>query len=321
MKFSYAPLVVVAFLASACIDSEYDLQQANLRKIEIGGNESVFEFPLTTLTLAPSAMQGGKGDMNAILSEMDIWLSSKFSQEEYIDLTRLASDPSYVDEVTADLIEEMKDATSTKLTEVVNLLWEREEYSSRFADQVPTDSEEAFKTSFTALFRGESPAAGTRAIDDLDEAVGLLHQTTQELAKEFLPAIQFTPYTFTEKLKINASIRQTLYKNLDDSTIENPVRAIYLIGKVKSEFPLSFRITPVFPDANVVTTEFTVEPDTEIDIPRTRFTVEAIDQILNNFKVQIQFAPERYYPDKAKALGDEKLELTLKIMKTGPISL
>jgi hypothetical protein len=296
------PLLSLAILFGGCIDRDYDLDK-------IGGDVTlgdVWPMPLTDITVSMDELKDDTSNIQSIFDEVDVWIPSTLpGNADFVDIVRLAdpSDP-YIDEMTDALFAEMNAPLSPKLDDVAHLLYD--EYLTEFAEF--PDDEQGFVDMFKINFIGN---------DDFAEA---FRTQTRQIAQNFLNRINIEPIRYTAKPKFDKETVDVLTGDLDQQGEQNPFAQVHLYGDILSEFPISFSADAVFEDTDVSIPAFAIHPDGNIGIPEVRLFKEDIKTITDEFVLDINFVPSRYYPGRDLD-PSQAITLNLNLRKTGGLRL
>ncbi len=298
-------LLCLAALCGGCVDQDYDLKKID-DEITIGNDESEFVAPLAKITISMQELQNDTSDIQSIFSEMDIWLPTTLpGGATSIEIPRMTTDEDYLDALFQALVDEMLVSESPKMDAVMELLWNTPGYLSRLSDQLPTESKDLFEAAFRLIFTSN------------DAAADQLRATVRQMVSLYLDSIHIAPIVYSMPLDLGDEVEDLLSQNLDPEGTPNPTRYIDLFGTVRSEFPVSFDVNPVFTEANVTVTPFNVEPNIASPIPDTRFYREGLQSLLDNFAFEVSFTPQRYYPATGSFDQTQSISIQLNLRKKG----
>lgn len=297
-----------ALLLCGCINDDYDLGRIDSSDVTLGSDESSFSLPLATIYVGTAELQNNGSDIQSIFDEVEIWIPSTLPGDaEYVDMVKLTDDSEYLDLLLASLIDEMLQPESKKLDQIVDLIWDNPDYRDYFASELPTASEDAFKTAFKLSFGNEDPLGAA------------LRDGTQFLAREFLFSIQLEPVYYEAALNLSGDVISMLTDNLDDESVADPKNVLYLYGDVTCSLAVSFRVSVSFESAGVTVPDFDIERNVETDIPQTRFFADEAERMMNKFRVRVDYLPLRYYPGIGFQPG-QNIRMALKLQKTGSLT-
>lgn len=307
MKKFLALLCILAFCAGC--DDAYDLNGIESGDVTIGNDDSKWTMPLAKITVGMDELQDSGSDIRAIFDEVNTWLPTTLpGNADYVDIVRLSQDEPYLDGMLEALIDEMLVPGSKKMDEVVDLIWSNEVYRERFTELIPAESEELFKMAFKEIF-SEDNEAGEK-----------LRSTMGDLAREFLSNIKINAISYNASLDVGDDVIDMLVDNLDPEDAIDPVNTLDLYGEVTSSLPVSFRIAADFTATDVAIAPFLVEPDETNDISSTRLYKEDVETLFSFFELNIDFAPQRYYP-QIGFNDSQSIRMTLHLEKRGGLSL
>lgn len=293
-------LLVSAALCGSCIDSDYDLGNRD-DSITFG---DVWRLPLATIVVSMDELKDDTSNIESIFDEVDVWTPTTLPDgADYVDIVRLAdaTDP-YIDRMTDALFAEMDTPSSPKLDEVARLLHRR--YSDQFP-ALPAD-EQGFVADFETTFSG----------DGGDDVTAALRQLTRQIGQGFLNRIRIERINYTADLDLDDDTIDMLTRELDPAETVDPLRTVWLYGDVSSEFPVSFAADALFSNAGVAIPRFDIDPDREVSLPEVQLSKEGIESIVKSFVLDVDFAPQRYYPGQGFD-PSQTITLHVKLRKTG----
>lgn len=308
MKKIFA-LFYVALAAVSCIDDNYDLGKIDSDNIAIGNDESTYEMPLAQVIVHMTELGNGSSDVQAIFEEADIWLPTTLpGGTVYADIRRL-TDPtdSYLDQ-TVDLLFDEMAASTTKMDEVTDLIWQTPEYRSSFSEVIPASEEAQFKSLFREYFA-----------DDVTGEV--IRDLSGGLARGYLSDIRIEAVSYRiEGIDLGSDVVDMLVKNLDPEGTPDARNTLELYGTVVSALPLSMQTAPTFTGTNIRMEPFAVGPDEQNAVPATRLYEPDLRAVLDGVEIVLPLDPLRYYPDKAFD-EQQQLILTLHLRKRGGLKI
>lgn len=301
-------VLCASLFLTGCINDDYDLGQIDSSDITFGSEESLFQMPLATIYVGMAELQNNGSDIQSIFDEVEIWVPSTLPDNaEYVDMVKLTDDSGYLDQLISSLIDEMLQPESKKLDAIVDLIWDNPDYRDYFASELPTVSEETFKTAFKLSFGN-------------DDLVGeTLRESTRTLARNFLFSVQLEPVYYQAALNLSSDVISMLTDNLDDKDEPDPKNALYLFGEVTCDLAVSFRISVSFESAGVTVPDFDIERNVLTDIPKTRFFADEAERMIDDFRVRVDYLPLRYYPGIGFQPG-QNIRMALKLQKTGSLT-
>ncbi|MEG0789690.1 MAG: hypothetical protein RSB23_05870 [Alistipes sp.] len=303
-------LLGATLLCISCIDNDYDLSNIDTDNTTIGGDESVFNMPLATVEVKMSELRAKNDtgiDIQVVFNEVDIWLPSLLPEgADYLDISRLTSDPVYTDALLTALLKQME-MDGQKMEQVADLIWTK--YSTPFiallfpTGGAPTQAE--FMTAFKALF-GQT---------------ALLRDEIKQVATTYLTDIDIDDIRYSiGKIDVGIDVIDMLAKNLDPAGTPNPKNTLHLYGEIYSMLPLSLALAPSFPPTSVHFDTFTIEPNATSKIPEAQLFEIDLRQILSGVDLLIPITLVRYYP----AVGfneQEVIRMSLCLKKCGGLKI
>lgn len=304
MKKLLLPLLI-ACLASACVDNDYDLSKIDTDNVTIGDETTTFEMPLATVEVRMDELSKDGTDIEALFGEADIWLPKQLpGGKDYLDIERLLSENSYLEELLSALLTQLEN-DNAKLIALGDLAWEK--YRSEFQSLLPiqgTVTEEIFKTAFRTYF------------PELPE----IQQATRDLAASYLQDLKVEPVEYKiDKIDIGSDVVDMLTDNLDPKETATPKNTLHLYGKIDSSLPVSYRVTPRFIDTEVSFSSF-VEPAAQAEIPDTRIYSEDLRRIIEGTDINIQVSLAKYFPKRGFS-PEQSLRFMLSLRKKGGLKL
>lgn len=298
-------LLLIACLASACVDNDYDLSKIDTDNVTIGDETTTLEMPLATVEVRMDELTNDGTDIEAIFDEADIWLPSRLpAGKDYLDIERLLNEKSYLDELLAALFSQLE-TDNAKLDALGNLAWDK--YRKDFQSLLPIQgnvTEQTFKTAFRNYFR------------ELPE----IQQAARDLAATYLQDLKVEPVEYKiDKIDISDDVVDMLANNLDPKGTSAPKNTLHLYGQIVSSLPVSYRVTPRFIDTEV-SFSTSVEPAAQSAIPDTRIYSEDLRQIVKGTSIDIQVALTKYYPARGFS-PEQSIRFILRLRKEGGLKL
>lgn len=309
-------LLLPCILATACIDSDYDLRNIESDNIAIGDDQSTFEAPLVTVRITMDDINGNNGTrIDRIFAEADVWLPTCLPDRDatgyYADVQRLLHDASYVnDQLLPELLAQMT-ADAAKLDAVATLL--QEKYYDAFAETLPGVSQDAFKQVFVESY-GSDPV--------LREVLG---QQVKTLANDYLTGldVDMNNLSYTVgRIDISDEIVDMLADNLDPREIADPKNTLHLAGTIDNRLPLTLRIAPLFRPTEVSFTATVAAGSASNELPATRLFADDIRTIVRGITIEIPMVVEKYYPGLGFDDGTEpqtQVTIHLHLIKHGAL--
>lgn len=291
-------LFLLTALCGGCIDRDYDMDRFN-GDVTIG---NVWPLPLATIVVSMEELKDDTSNIQSIFDEVDVWTPTTLPDNaDYVDIVRLAdqTDP-YIDEMVTALFEEMDAPSSPKLDQVAHLLYDR--YLVEFTGF--PDDEQGFVEMFEANFVGNDDFATT------------LRDQTGRIARDFLKRIKIEPIHYTADLNMDDDTVDLFTKGLDTDGEEGVLNQVYLYGTISSQFPIGFSASALFANTGVSIPSFEIHPDEEIALPEVRLFEEGIRGIIDDFDLDVNFSPSRYYPERGID-PSQTITLELNLRKTG----
>lgn len=308
-------LLCVAVLAASCIDDAYDLSEIETGDIAIGGDGSVFECPLLTVTLAMKDFTDESDGENVeeIFNEADIWLPENLpGGEEAVDVGKLTTpgpdQTTYLQALLDALIAEL-DTGNEKLDQLIGLIYDK--YYDDFADLIPGLSE---------IAPGDKPT--------LDLFIGLFkaawadptvkEQISGEIelfAHNYLVNIEVNVETINiDAIDIDPDILDMLVRNIDGTK-----NKLQLYGSLSSELPLSFTTSAGLLGGDVTLT-LDAQPDRTTAIEPVDISGDNLRRVVEQGSpITFGVALDKYYP--RKGFNDQqRVKINLKIRKTGGLT-
>lgn len=298
-------LLLIACLASACVDNDYDLSKIDTDNVTIGDETTTFEMPLASVEIRMNELSNGGTDIEAIFDEADIWLPSRLpANADYLDIRRLLSETSYLDSLLSALLSQLE-TDDAKLIALGDLAWEK--YRRDFQSLLPIQgnvTEQTFKTAFRTYFR------------ELPE----IQQATRALAATYLQDLRVEPVRYEiDRIDIGDDVVDMLADNLDPKGTSDPKNTLHLYGKIESSLPVGYDVTPRFTGTEVSFTSC-VEPAAESAIPDTRVYSEDLRQIVKGTWIDIEVELTKYYPGRGFS-PEQRIRFSLCLRKKGGLKL
>lgn len=319
-------LIIVSALAClqvACIDEQYDLTNIETDGIAIGGDDSEFLMPLVTVKFnSGDICQNVEHDYSSIMElreQINIWLPTTLpNNANYVDIKALSNNPTYLQSIMDALFDEMrtneakrmevcKYVVSSYITELYNQLAESGIVALQIAAMRIIQSSTAEGTSTLAQCFISHPS--------YIEAI-LQNISTFDLIDITLEDVD----TYIPSLEISEEIEQMLTDNLDPSSVENAVNALYLFGEVKSNFPFQFHIHPTIEYTQIDLGNISIDSNTTTAIGDVRIYREDLQTLFNGSNLVMPVSLERYYPN-AQFNDNSEISISISLRKTGGLKL
>ena len=304
-------LLCIAATGAACVDNDYDLSKINTDDIAIGGEGSVFEIPLATVSVSLAKLgrsdDGGNVNISDIYEEADIWLpASTPDGMAYFDIPKLAGNIDGYLTTTVDLLCEQMETDLDKRYAVAELIGEKyaEEFELGISTPPGVGVEEFIKEYY-----------------DKDEFRDQIAEAVKQLAQSYLSAIQIDPVSYEiPALDISKDVFDMLSDNLDPETVPNPKNVLYIYGEATSSFSIDFLATPLIEGTRISFTPFMVERGKTGQIDKVRFFKDDLDVLFNGSSLYMPISVEHYYPGQAFD-DSQRIVLKLHLRKLGGLKL
>lgn len=318
MKFKFLCLLCASgWLATACVDNDYDFGKLETDNIAIGDASSVTEMPLATVYVSMSEIANNQSDILALCRKADNWLPAPLpGNADYIDLTQI-NDPDYSGAIFDALIDQM-DSDPEKLDAVTALVYE--EYAPEFSELlgVPVTEPELFEEAFRIGYK--EPA---------------VNEELRNCFIGFLSAdLHVEPFSYDiGSINISNDVVDMLADNLDPEGTPNPTNTLSLAGEIVSRLPITLQLSPSFRSGSYEIVSFDAHIDALSDIcpieesEQTRIYAEGLRQLVNGAEISIPVVFEKYYPGDSGFLNTPaddqtpQIEIRLHLIKRGGIKI
>lgn len=318
MKFKFLCLLCASgWLATACVDNNYDFGKLETDNIVIGDATSVTEMPLATVYVSMSEIANNQSDILALCRKADNWLPAPLpGNADYIDLTQI-NDPDYSGAIFDALIGQM-DSDPEKLDAVTALVYE--EYAPEFSELlgVPVTEPELFEEAFRIGYK--EPA---------------VNEELRNCFIGFLSAdLHVEPFSYDiGNINISDDVVDMLADNLDPEGTPNPTNTLSLAGEIVSRLPITLQLSPSFRSGSYEIVSFDALIDALSDIcpieesEQTRIYAEGLRQLVNGAEISIPVVFEKYYPGDSGFLNTPaddqtpQIEIRLHLIKRGGIKI
>ena len=318
MKFKFLCLLCASgWLATACVDNNYDFGKLETDNIVIGDATSVTEMPLANVYISMSEIASNQSDILALCRKADKWLPAPLpANADYIDLTQI-NDPDYSGAIFDALIGQM-DSDPEKLDAVTALVYE--EYAPEFSELlgVPVTEPELFEEAFRIGYK--EPA---------------VNEELRNCFIGFLSAdLHVEPFSYDiGSINISNDVVDMLADNLDPEGTPNPTNTLSLAGEIVSRLPITLQLSPSFRSGSYEIVSFDALIDALSDIcpieesEQTRIYAEGLRQLVNGAEISIPVVFEKYYPGDSGFLNTPaddqtpQIEIRLHLIKRGGIKI
>lgn len=327
MKKLKTPLLLcIAAVMFSCIDKEFDLTNIETDDVAIGNNQSEFEMPLATILFTSenicSNTDEGYSSIKMLYDEADIWFPTTLpNNAEYIEIYRMLDNGHYNTDYFHSIVHALK-------LELQQNKAKLEQISAHIATK--------YRNSFVnALYSLDSPEIdlyGNQILDADDAtAKAIITELILNYADQAEQAVEAVFIRFLGKLhlddintqipaiNLSKDVRDMLLKNLDDSSVENPVNCLYISGKAHNEFPFYFQINAQIVDTAINFGDIVVNTgDNTID--EVRVMRNDMQRLLDGATLKLSLITLRYYPHHPFT-DDTKVNISLQVRKTGALQL
>ncbi len=320
--FSIIVLSVACFL-TACIDEQYDLTNLKSDGMAIGSDTSEFLMPLVTVKFSPSDINQnsneGMSSITELREQINVWLPASLPNDvDYIDIKALGNSPDYRTTILEALFEEMT-VDAQKRLQVCEYVMET--YAGLFIEALAESSNPALVIASSQISKLPSDE-GASILAQLfmtfpNDVQAILHDiSTEDLIEINLDDVM----TEIPSLDISEDIEAMLSDNLDPSTVENAINALYLFGEATSSFPFQIHIQPAIQYTQINLGEICIDYNTASTIQETRIYREDLQILFNGSQLVMPISLDRYYPYK-EFNDDSEISISLSLRKTGGLKI
>ncbi len=304
---------------TACVNEEFDLSKMDTDDIAIGSDESEFKLPVGRITFSLERMNRHTGDneinLIELFQEARIWLPSELpGGADYVEVARLSYDEGYLREMLDGLFDEIKNNPEKKQA-VCALLVEKyrepfvaflpQEVPQYLCDQIlefPADSAAEVVATLFDLFSGEV----TESITQISTAY-LSDMDIEDVDYEIAP------------IDIGDEILEMITKNLDPSTVENPINALYLYGEIHSELPFIFDLAPSLVGTSIQLGTLSIQQGVT-PINEIRISADDVETLFGGTTLSMPVSIDRFFPDR-ELYEEQQVLIDLYMRKTGSLKL
>lgn len=295
----------LAISGVCCVDSGYDLSKIDT-EAAIGGTETVFEMPLTTVVVGAEELLIGERPLRHMLDELAIWLPSELPDgADHVDIPRMRASSEYVDQLLGALFEEMK-VSDEKVESVAGLVYDR--YLDHFYYLIP-GAESADRPVFLGLFKHFLWTSES------------LREELYVLASKALASMEISPLKYEiPRFEVGQEVVDMLALNLDSKETTDPKNTLFLYGSVDCGLPVSFSLTLSFLDTDICIGPVLVPPGGSTEFDAFRLFSDDIRFIMSGVILELESLLENYYP--AAELNPERDEvvISLHVRKQGGLT-
>ena len=323
MKRLFLLITIGAALCMAsCVDENYDLTKLDTSNTALGGDESEFLMPLLTMKFSAGSFSQESGDGTSSISQLsdniNVWLPSKLpGNVDYVDIQALGNDPEYRTSLLENLFAEMTDDAAKRsavCTHIIDL------YLEELVDALAESSNMALKLATSQIDKlsdqDKVVLLGEVFLAFPDDIEGILEDiSNNDLIDTSIDDI----YADMPMVDISEDIRMMLSENLDPSSEPNPINALYLFGKVNSNFPFKLQIHPRVEQTQIDLGEITID-NAPTDIKQTRIYQEDLQTLFNGAQLIMPIKIERYYPNM-KLDDNSQISISISLRKTGGLKI
>ena len=322
-RFLLFVLSAAACLQVACINEQFDLTNIESDGIAIGGDDSEFLMPLVTVKFnSGDICQNVEHDYSSIMElreQINIWLPTTLpNNANYVDIKALSNNPTYLQSIMDALFDEMR-TNEAKRMEVCKYV-----VSSHITALYDQLAESGIATLAIAAMQiiQSSTAEGTSTLAQCfishpsDIEAILQNISTFDLIDITLEDVD----TYIPSLEISEDIEQMLTENLDPSSEENAVNALYLFGETKSGFPFQFRIRPTIEYTDIALGNILIDSNATTPIDDVRIYREDLQTLFNGSQLVMPISLERYYPNE-QFNDNSEISISISLRKTGGLNI
>lgn len=322
-RFLLFVLSAAACIQVACINEQFDLTNIESDGITIGGDESEFLMPLITIKFTSGDISQnvdeGFSSIMGLREQINVWLPSKLpNNANYVDIKALNNNPTYLQSILDALFAEMHTDKAKRLEVASHVMTE---FRAELIEQLSNSGNATLKTASSQLIN-TSIANGAEILAQLfvsypNEIEGIL----QDMSAEDLIDINLENIdTEIPALDISEDIEQMLTENLDPSSEENAVNALYLFGETKSGFPFQFRIRPTIEYTDIDLGNILIDSNTTTPIDDVRIYREDLQTLFNGSQLVMPISLERYYPNE-QFNDNSEISISISLRKTGGLNI
>ena len=321
----FLPIIILALacLQVACIDEQYDLTNLEPDGIAIGGDDSEFLMPLLTVKFTSGDICQNAGDGFSSIMELreqiNIWLPTTLpNNAKYVDINALNTDPDYFQSILRALFAEMHTNEAKRLKVCSRVM---ESYRAELIEQLAASDNVALAGAASQIVH--MPVAdGADILAQLfiafpDDVESILQDvSTGDLIDINLEDVN----THIPSLDISEQIETMLTENLDPSSVENAVNALYLFGEASSSFPFQFHIRPTIEYTQIDLGNILIDSNTTTAIDEVRIYREDVQMLFNGSQLVMPVSLERYYPNE-QFNDNSEISISISLRKTGGLKL
>ena len=322
-RFSLIFVLCLACLLSACIDEQYDLTNLESDGMAIGSDTSEFLMPLVTVKFSPSDINQNSNEGMSSISELreqiNVWLPAILPNNvDYIDIKELGNNPDYRIAILEALFDEMA-TNKEKRLQVCGYVMET--YAELFIKALKQSSNPALVIASSQITNLPT-AEGASILAQLftmfpNDVQSILHDiSTEDLLEINLDDVM----TEIPSLDISEDIELMLSENLDPSTVENAVNALYLFGEATSNFPFKIHLQPTIQYTQIDLGDICIDYNATSTIQETRIYREDLQTLFNGSQLVMPISLDRYYPYK-EFNDDSEICISFSLRKTGGLKI
>lgn len=323
MKHPLIALIAMCFaiMQTSCIDEQYDLSKIDSDDITIGGDESEFKMPLASvkITIDDICQSANMGEISIkeLYETMSVWFPESMPDgSTSIDVQRLMNDDAYFQLIFDDLYNELQENDEKRMAVCMYVV---KNYRSDFIESLLASS----NPEIVLLAKTLNTLSNEAAAEALSLAVKLypdeIKASVQELSETDMPYLALKDINIDiPPLNISNGVLDLLTANLDSATEKNPVNALYLYGRVESNFPFKFNLSPVLDDALINFGELVIDLG-DSNINDIRIYKEDLETIIHGSYLRAPVEVDQYYLYE-EFNEDCEMTIYLSLRKTGGLS-